>query len=82
MEYTMSEKDILMHLESERLKSFENWPFDESCKCTPARVQTNIYFGLYHRPKAQPQVTEQLFVGIRGPAWPWQYHRINRRAPY
>jgi len=25
-----------MHLESERLKSFENWPFDESCKCTPA----------------------------------------------
>ena len=44
MEYTMSEKDILMHLESERLKSFENWPFDESCKCTPARVQKNIYF--------------------------------------
>ena len=46
MEYTLTETDILMHLESERLKSFENWPFDESCKCTPARVQKNVYFGL------------------------------------
>ena len=35
---THTKRELMMHLESERLKSFENWPFDDSCKCTPTKV--------------------------------------------
>ncbi|XP_024140891.1 baculoviral IAP repeat-containing protein 5a [Oryzias melastigma] len=33
-----NEDDIKMYLFENRLKTFENWPFDEDCTCTPENM--------------------------------------------
>lgn len=32
------EEDIKMYFYENRLKTFEGWPFDEDCSCTPENV--------------------------------------------
>ncbi|KAL5019033.1 hypothetical protein ScPMuIL_004755 [Solemya velum] len=44
------EKEYFMHLESERLKSFNNWPFDDACECVPEKMAAA---GFYHCPTDQ-----------------------------
>lgn len=34
----VNQEDYFMHLESQRLKTFKNWPFENTCKCTPEKV--------------------------------------------
>ncbi|RVE59418.1 hypothetical protein OJAV_G00188240 [Oryzias javanicus] len=33
-----NEEDVKMYLFENRLKTFENWPFDEDCTCTPENM--------------------------------------------
>nr|CBN81233.1 Baculoviral IAP repeat-containing protein 5.2-A [Dicentrarchus labrax] len=34
-----NEEDIKMYFYENRLKTFEGWPFDEDCSCTPENVK-------------------------------------------
>lgn len=34
----LNEEDIKMYFYENRLKTFEGWPFDEDCMCTPENV--------------------------------------------
>lgn len=34
----LNEEETKMYFYENRLKTFEGWPFDEDCKCTPENV--------------------------------------------
>lgn len=37
-----NEEDIKMYFYENRLKTFEGWPFDEGCSCTPENVSERL----------------------------------------
>lgn len=36
----LNDDDINMYFYENRLKTFEGWPFEEGCSCTPENVST------------------------------------------
>lgn len=36
------EKDVELYFFENRLKTFEGWPFDEDCACTPENVSKRL----------------------------------------
>lgn len=37
-----NKEDIKMYFYENRLKTFEGWPFDEGCSCTPENVSKGV----------------------------------------
>lgn len=40
----INEEETKMYFYENRLKTFEGWPFDEDCKCTPENVSERLTF--------------------------------------
>lgn len=38
----VNEDETKMYFYENRLKTFEGWPFDEDCKCTPENVSERL----------------------------------------
>lgn len=38
----LNEEDIKMYFYENRLKTFEGWPFDKDCSCTPENVSERL----------------------------------------
>ncbi|XP_052068801.1 baculoviral IAP repeat-containing protein 5-like [Mytilus californianus] len=77
-QYTQTKKELMMHLEAERLKSFENWPFDESCRCTPAKLAKAGFYSCATENEPDAVQCFMCFKELDG--WepdddPWQEHK-------
>ncbi|KAL3877777.1 hypothetical protein ACJMK2_035430 [Sinanodonta woodiana] len=77
-----SEHTFQMHFESKRLKTFEKWPFDQTCSCNPERMAKA---GFFHIPTEQEPDGVCCFLCFKElDGWepdddPWTEH--NKHSP-
>ncbi|XP_077980472.1 baculoviral IAP repeat-containing protein 5-like [Glandiceps talaboti] len=72
-----SKAEFSMNSEASRLATFNDWPFDENCTCTPDKMAAA---GFYHCPTEQEPDLVKCFVCFKElDGWepnddPWQEH--------
>ncbi|XP_069011440.1 baculoviral IAP repeat-containing protein 5a [Embiotoca jacksoni] len=59
---TSNEKDLKIYIYENRLKTFDSWPFDEDCKCTPENMAKA---GFIHTPSDNSPDTAMCFFCLK-----------------